>query len=213
VPDLHTLLVFTAASAVLIAVPGPSVLYIVTRSVAQGRRAGVVSMLGIEAGAVVHVVAAAIGLSALIASSATAFTILKYAGAAYLIFLGLRKLAERPSPAEEADAVPGRTGGRLFWEGALVNALNPKVATFFVAFLPQFIDPERGSTALQALLLGVLFIAVAVVCDTVWAVLAGTASGRLRSATGGRVMSRVSGSVYVSLGAAAALAEGRPPRR
>ena len=125
-PETQTLLLFAAASLALIAVPGPSVLYIVTRSVSQGRRAGIVSVLGIEAGALVHVAAAAVGVSALVASSATAFTVLKYAGAAYLVFLGVRKLLERSDPDEAT--VAGRTDRRLFWEGALVNALNPKTA-------------------------------------------------------------------------------------
>jgi threonine/homoserine/homoserine lactone efflux protein len=208
-PEPHTLLLFAAASFALIVVPGPSVIYIVTRSVSQGRRAGLVSVLGIEAGGLVHVAAAAVGLSALVASSATAFTVLKYAGAAYLIFLGIRKLRERPEPdAVDSD---GRTNSRLFWEGVLVNALNPKTATFFVAFLPQFLDPARGSVALQALVLGCLFVAIAMVSDAVWALLAGTAGRRLRLA--GTAMARVSGGVYVGLGSAAALAEGRPARR
>jgi threonine/homoserine/homoserine lactone efflux protein len=210
-PDTQTLLLFAAASLALIAVPGPSVIYIVTRSVSQGRRAGLVSVLGIEAGAFVHVAAASLGVSALVASSATAFTVLKYAGAAYLVFLGVRKLRERPEPAPEAAG--GRSDRRLFWEGAVVNALNPKTATFFVAFLPQFVDPARGSVALQALVLGFLFVAVAVVSDAVWALLAGTAGRRLRGARGRIGLARLSGGVYVGLGAAAALAEGRPVRR
>jgi threonine/homoserine/homoserine lactone efflux protein len=209
VPESHTLLLFAAASLALIAVPGPSVIYIVTRSVSQGRRAGLVSVLGIEAGALVHVTAAAVGLSALVASSATAFTVLKYAGAAYLVFLGVRKLRERPDA--EALGTDGRTDRRLFWEGALVNALNPKTATFFVAFLPQFVDPARGSIALQALVLGCLFVLVAIVSDGVWALLAGAVGHRFRST--GRGLARVSGGIYVGLGAAAALAEGRPARR
>jgi len=192
-------------------VPGPSVLYIVTRSVSQGRRAGIVSVLGIEAGALVHVAAAGIGLSALVASSATAFTVLKYAGAAYLVFLGARKLLERSDPHEET--VAGRSDRRLFWEGALVNALNPKTATFFVAFLPQFIDPARGAVALQALVLGCLFVVVAIVSDSIWALLAGSAGRRLRSGRGQAAMARISGGVYVGLGAVAALAEGRPAKR
>jgi threonine/homoserine/homoserine lactone efflux protein len=210
-PETQTLVLFALASGVLIVVPGPSVLYIVTRSASQGRRAGIVSMLGIEAGALVHVAAAAIGVSALVASSATAFTVLKYAGAAYLIFLGVRKLLEPPVPADVEGG--GRTDRRLFWEGALVNALNPKTATFFVAFLPQFIDPARGTVALQALLLGCLFVVVAIVFDSLWALLAGSAGRRLRSGRGSVAMARVSGGVYVGLGAISALAEGRPARR
>jgi threonine/homoserine/homoserine lactone efflux protein len=213
VPEPQTLALFALASLALIAVPGPSVLYIVTRSVSQGRRAGLVSVLGIEAGALVHVSAAALGVSALVASSATAFTVLKYAGAAYLVYLGIRKLRERltePAPDSQTDR---RTDRRLFWEGALVNALNPKTATFFVAFLPQFVDPARGSVALQALLLGFLFVAVAVVSDAVWALLAGGVGRRLRTGRGQTALARASASVYLGLGAASALAEGRPARR
>ena len=209
-PETQTLLLFAAASLALIAVPGPSVLYIVTRSVAQGRRAGLVSMLGIETGALVHVTAAAVGVSALVASSATAFTVLKYAGAAYLVFLGVRKLLERPEAAQDAAR---RTHRRLFWEGALVNALNPKTATFFLAFLPQFVDPGRGPVVLQVLALGLLFVLVAIASDGLWALVAGTASRRRRSIGSSRALARVSGGVYLSLGAAAALAEGRPARR
>ena len=122
----------------------------------------------------------------------------------------MRKLLERPEPDEVGAS--GRTDRRLFWEGALVNALNPKTATFFIAFLPQFIDPARGKVALQALLLGCLFVLVAVVSDSVWALVGGSAGRRLRSGRGQAAMARVSGGVYIGLGAAAALAEGRPVR-
>jgi threonine/homoserine/homoserine lactone efflux protein len=210
-PETQTLLLFAAASAALIAVPGPSVLYIVARGMDQGRRAGLISVLGIECGALVHVTAAAIGVSAIIASSATAFSVLKYAGAAYLVYLGVRKLRERVEETED-EATP-RSRRRLFWEGALVNALNPKTATFFVAFLPQFVDPQRGAVVVQVLVLGLLFVAVAIVCDSLWALLAGTVRRQLRSFRARRVMARLSGSVYIGLGAAAALGEGRPARR
>ena len=209
-PEVHTLLLFAAASAALIAIPGPSVLYIVARGVDQGRRAGMISMLGIECGGLVHTAAAAVGLSALIASSATAFTVLKYAGAAYLVYLGIRRLRERP--VERDERVP-RTGRRLFWEGVLVNALNPKTATFFLAFLPQFVDPSRGSVALQVLVLGCLFVTIAVLFDSVWALAAGGVSARLRSPRAEALMGKLSGGLCIGLGATAALAEGRPARR
>ncbi|MDQ4049944.1 MAG: LysE family translocator, partial [Actinomycetota bacterium] len=166
-PDSHSLLVFAAASLALIAVPGPSVVYIVTRGIGQGRRAGMVSMLGIEAGALVHVAAAAVGLSAVLASSATAFTIVKYAGVAYLVYLGVRKWREH---SDEALPAPEPAGSpRLFLEGVLVNVLNPKTALFFLAFLPQFLDPARGAVALQALVLGGVFVVLAVLTDSVYA--------------------------------------------
>ena len=175
-PDPQTLLLFAVASFALIVVPGPSVIYIVTRSVAQGRRAGIVSVLGIEAGGFVHVIAATVGVSALVASSATAFTVLKYAGAAYLVFLGVRKLLERPEPAGP-DERSTHTDRRLFWEGALVNTLNPKTATFFVALPPPVHRPGERPVALQALVLGALFVAVALVATGCGRLLAGASGG------------------------------------
>src|ERR687891_2090235 len=130
-PDASTFLLFAAASLAFLAIPGPSVFYIVTRSLAQGRRAGVASMLGVQAGGLVHVVAAAFGVSALIASSAHAFTIVKYAGAAYLVFLGLRKLLSRDAGEEiEIEPSAGRSAAHLFGHGVIVNVLNPKTALF-----------------------------------------------------------------------------------
>ena len=208
-PELHALLVFAAASLVLIVVPGPGVIYIVTRSLGQGRAAGLVSMLGVEAGNLVHVAAAAIGLSAVLASSAEAFTVVKYAGAAYLLYLGIRALLSR---GEDVEAPASRGRRRLFWQGLVVAALNPKTALFFLAFLPQFMDPSRGSVALQAAVLGALFVALATLSDAAYAVLAGSAGGwlRRRLAHRGR-LARISGGVYIALGAAAALS-GEPRR-
>ncbi len=215
-PDLATLALFALASAALIAVPGPAVIYVVARSIEGGRRAGLVSMLGIEAGGLVHVAGAAVGLSAVLASSATAFTVVKVAGAAYLVWLGVRRLvaSTRPTPsAPEGDVPAPRAGRRLFLEGVLVNVLNPKVAIFFLAFLPQFVDPAAGAVALQVLVLGVVFLTVAVLCDGAWAIVAGAAATRLRSSARARAwLDRVSGVVFLGLGAAAALA-GEPSRR
>jgi threonine/homoserine/homoserine lactone efflux protein len=209
-PDLPTLALFSLASLALVAVPGPSVLYVVTRSVSQGRRAGLVSMLGIEAGGLVHVAAAALGLSALLASSATAFTVVKYAGAAYLILLGLRKLAA----GEELEVGTARRASqsRLFWEGALVNVLNPKTALFFLAFLPQFVEPVGSPVAIQVVALGVLFTAIAAISDSAYALAAGTAGAWLRSRWRSRSwLERGSGGVLVALGISTALSE-RPAR-
>jgi threonine/homoserine/homoserine lactone efflux protein len=204
--DPETLVVFALASAALIAFPGPAVLYIVTRSVHQGRRAGVASVLGIEVGALVHVAAATVGLSALLASSALAFSIVKYAGAAYLIGLGLWTFLSGRAAAETtlgAD-IPLR---RLFAHGVLVNAFNPKVALFFLAFLPQFVDPGASHPALQVALLGLVFVAIALVLDLAWALAAGTAGGLIRrSHRLLRAQRYVSGSVYVALGVATAFA-------
>ena len=206
-PDAVTLLVFGLAALALIVVPGPAVLYIVSQSIDRGRLAGFVAALGIAAGALVHVAAAAIGLSSILVSSAAAFDAVKYAGAAYLICMGLwtivrRRDEERAGPSSE------RRLRRRFGQGVIVNVLNPKTALFFFAFLPQFIDPERGTAALQIAVLGLLFVAIAVVSDSVWALAAGTASERLR---GNRrflsVQRYVSGSVFVGLGALTAAAK------
>jgi len=209
-PELHTLLVFGAASLVLIVIPGPGVIYIVTRSLGQGRSAGLVSVLGVEAGNMVHVVAASVGLSAIIASSAEAFSAVKYAGAGYLVYIGIRALMNKEGEEEVAPTRHARS--RIFWQGVTVAALNPKTALFFLAFLPQFMDPALGSVALQAAVLGASFVVLAAISDAVYAVLAGTAGGWLRRhlSASGR-MARLSGGVYIALGAAAALS-GEPEK-
>lgn len=203
-PDPATFAIFAFASFVLIIIPGPAVIYIVTRSVDQGRAAGLVSMLGIEAGALIHVAAATLGISALVASSATAFGTLKWAGAAYLVYLGVRRIM---SPADELIERDPTAHRRIFAQGVLVNALNPKVAIFFLAFLPQFIDPDAGAIAPQVAVLGVMFVAIAAVCDGAWALLVGAVGPRLkRSARASRRLSRVSGGIYIGLGVVTALA-------
>jgi threonine/homoserine/homoserine lactone efflux protein len=204
-PDLATLALFAAATLALLLVPGPAVAYIVTRSVAQGRSAGLVSVLGIHAGSVVHVAAAALGVSAVLAASATAFTIVKYLGAAYLVWLGLRKLLTRADNGEPAGP-PAASRRRMFWEGFVVNVLNPKTAIFFLAFLPQFTDPAAGPVAPQIVLLGVIWIGLGIASDCAFALLASALAGRLhRSARARRRLDVTSGLVYLGLGAATAL--------
>jgi threonine/homoserine/homoserine lactone efflux protein len=204
-PDPGTLAVFVAAALVLLLVPGPAVLYIVAQSIEHGRKAGLVSMLGIQVGGLVHVAAAALGLSALLVQSSVAFNVVKFAGAAYLIFLGLRKLFTRER-FETTGERPPRRLDRLFAQGIVVNILNPKTALFFFAFLPQFVSVEEGSVGLQIAVLGLLFILIAMVSDGLYALAAGTASEWLR---GSRVFLRaerwVSGTVLVLLGVTAAL--------
>jgi threonine/homoserine/homoserine lactone efflux protein len=205
VPDLSTLVLFAGAALGLLVMPGPAVLYIVAQSIEQGRAAGLVSMLGIQVGGLVHVAAAALGLSALLVQSALAFNVVKYAGAAYLLYLGLRKLlaGKRLEVVEER---PPKALGRLFRQGIVVNILNPKTALFFFAFLPQFVDPEAGAVALQIGLLGLLFIAIAIVSDGTYALAAGTAAHWLRGRAGFvRAERWVSGSVLVGLGVTTAL--------
>ncbi len=204
-PAPETIAVFALASLALIAFPGPSVFYILARSFAGGRRAGLISMLGVEAGALVHVAAATLGLSALLASSAVAFGVVKYAGAAYLIFLGASRLRSR-----EAPELPAARDGQVFRQGVLVNVLNPKTALFFLAFLPQFIDPGAGSASLQAALLGLLFVAIAVVSDGLYALVGGSVAERIRrSPAVRRRLDRASGAVLIGLGAVAALTGSR----
>ena len=206
-PDSSTLLLFAAAALALIVVPGPAVLYIVAQSIDRGRLAGFVSALGIAVGGLVHVTAAAIGLSSLLVSSATAFAVVKYAGAAYLIGLGLHTLIVRRDE-RPVEVTRERRLRRRFLQGVVVNVLNPKTALFFFAFLPQFVDPDKGSAALQLGVLGLVFVALAVVCDSVWALAAGTASDRLRGSRRFLAVQRyVSGSVFVGLGALTAVAK------
>jgi threonine/homoserine/homoserine lactone efflux protein len=201
-PDATTFALFAVACLAFLAIPGPSVFYIVTRSLVQGRRAGVMSMLGVQTGGLVHVVAAAFGLSALIASSAAAFTVVKYAGAAYLVFLGLRKLfgAEPDKPELPSDRA---SVAHLFGHGVIVNVLNPKTALFFLAFLPQFVDPSAGPVAPQMLVLGLMLVSLGVLSDGTYALLAAGIGNRLRTR---RRLERISGGVFVSLGVVAALA-------
>jgi threonine/homoserine/homoserine lactone efflux protein len=205
VPTGTTFGLFCAAALALIVVPGPAVTYVVTQSLDKGRSAGLVSALGIACGGLVHVAAATAGLSALIASSASAFTVVKLAGAAYLIVLGLLRLAGRSSdePSEREQAPPQR----LLVQGAIVNVLNPKTALFFLAFLPQFVDPARGSVALQAALLGVVFVTLAVISDSTYAVVAAALAERIRGNERARRVKRwVSGGIFVALGVTAAAA-------
>ncbi|GII82821.1 RhtB family transporter [Sphaerisporangium siamense] len=211
-PSVTTLAVFAAAALALLLVPGPAVVYIVTRSVAQGRSAGLVSVAGVHTGSAVHVVAAALGLSALLAASATAFTLVKYLGAAYLVWLGLRKLLSRPG-GEAERVTRSASRPRLFAEGFVVNVLNPKTAIFFLAFLPQFTDPARGPVAAQIALLGAIWIVLGMASDGTYALLSAALAGRLRrSATATRRLDVASGVVYLGLGAVAAFA-GDGPRK
>jgi threonine/homoserine/homoserine lactone efflux protein len=157
-PELSALELFAAASVALLLIPGPAVLYIITQSAEQGRSAGLASVAGIHIGTLVHIVAAAAGLSALIAASAVAFTAVKLAGAAYLIWLGIRKLLERTPLPDVARQRPQLR--RSFARGAVVNVLNPKTALFFLAFLPQFVDTDRGAVWSQVVALGLVFVAL-----------------------------------------------------
>jgi threonine/homoserine/homoserine lactone efflux protein len=209
VPDGSHLALFAAAAIVLLVIPGPSVLFIVAQSISHGRAAGLISVLGIHLGSLVHVAAAAIGLSSLLVSSAEAFAAVKYAGAAYLIWLGVRRLLERGDRFAGGAPVERRPGW-LLRQGFVVNVLNPKTALFFFAFLPQFVDPAAGSVALQTATFGVVFVLLGLFSDSLWAVGAGTA-GRWakRSPRFARAERLVSGSVFVGLGVVAAVTGSR----
>ncbi len=204
-PEVSTLLVFAAAGVLLMVVPGPSVLFIITRSITDGRYTGLLCGLGVETGTLIHVAAAAIGLSALLASSATAFAVVKYAGAAYLVYLGIRAFRRRKPPTTFEAGAP-QAPAKTFRQGLLVKILNPKVALFFLAFLPQFVDPARGPAWSQILVLGALLAGRGLVSDSLYALAAARAGGWLRRHP--RVLSReryLSGTVYVGLGVGAAL--------
>lgn len=204
-PEPTTLLVFAAAGILLMVVPGPSVLFIITRSITHGRGTGLVCGLGVETGTLLHVAGAAIGLSALLASSAVAFAVVKYAGAAYLIYLGIRALSRRDHPGT-VDASPPESLWRTYRQGLVVQILNPKVALFFLALLPQFVDPARGPAWTQILLLGALLALLGLISDSIYALAAARVGGWLRGRP--RLLGReryLSGSVYIGLGVGAAV--------
>ena len=205
-PDPALWGLFVAASVVLLLTPGPAVLFIVARSVQQGRTAGLVSVLGIHLGTIVHIAAAAVGLSALIVSSALAFAIVKYLGAAYLVWMGIRAfMAGDADP--EMPVVPAEPLHRAFRDGFVVNLFNPKTAIFFLAFLPQFVDPTRGALHWQILVLGLTFMGLGVLSDGMFALLAGAAGDFLRrSRRLQRFLRWFSGASFIGLGVTAALA-------
>jgi threonine/homoserine/homoserine lactone efflux protein len=207
-PNHTSLLIFVSTAALLLAIPGPAVLYIVGRSIGQGRNAGLVSALGIGVGTLVHTAAAAVGLSALLVSSATAFSVVKYLGAAYLVYLGIQRLRSKESLAAVSDtSAPRVTLARVFSQGIVVNVLNPKTALFFFAFLPQFIDPARGHVATQILSLGILFACMGTTSDSLWALFSGSVAGWLRANQRWMRNERyVSGCILISLGVATAFA-------
>src|SRR5271156_2272524 len=168
-PSSNDLLLFITAAVILLLIPGPAVLYIVARSVDQGRRAGLASTFGIATGTLAHVMAATLGLSALLLSSAAAFSLVKYAGAAYLFYLGIKKLRDRPAAEDEVKLVQALPLRRVYAQGVLVQVLNPKTAIFFFAFLPQFVNPARGHVSLQFFALGILFTMMGLISDSMWA--------------------------------------------
>ena len=213
-PSHTSLLVFTGAALVLLAIPGPAVFYILGRSIGQGSTAGVVSALGIAVGTLFHVTAAVLGLSALLVSSAVAFSVVKYLGAAYLVFLGIQRFRRQEVFAPNEAAAPVRLR-RIFAQGVVVNILNPKTAMFVFAFLPQFVDASRPNVAGQILFLGLLLAVMGIASDSLWAIFAGTLAHWLRSRSRWTQAPRyVSGGMLISLGVLTAFADlgGKKPR-
>jgi threonine/homoserine/homoserine lactone efflux protein len=209
-PGWSDLLLFISAALVLLFIPGPAVLYILARSVEQGRRAGLASASGIATGTLAHVLAATLGLSALLLSSAIAYSVVKYAGAVYLLYLGIKKFRERPAVRDEVKQVPALPLRRIYAQGILVQVLNPKTAIFFFAFLPQFVNPARGHVSLQFFVLGMIFILLGLSSDSVWALTAGSAAGWLRQNQAFIRNERyISGTVYLGLGMATAVSGSR----
>lgn len=200
---------FVLAALTLLVLPGPAVLYIVGRSIDQGRSAGLASVLGVTTGTLIQVGLAVVGLSSLVLASAIAFDVVKYVGAVYLIVLGILRLRSQRTAAEGPERSP-RTLRRLYTQGVVVNTLNPKLALFIFALLPQFVDVRRGHVWLQVLVLGLTLSALGLTSDSAYAVVAGTIADRLR---GSRAIARLErwlgGGVLIGLGIAAA-AIGRP---
>lgn len=202
-PTTTTFLTFSLAAFILLITPGPAIMYLVGRSIDQGVRAGLISVLGLSTGVLFHVAAAAAGLSALLLASATAFMVVKSLGAAYLIYLGIRTLMGRP---RNSDPSAPRASRRLFLDGVVVNILNPKLALFFLAFLPQFVDPSRGSVPRQIVILGLLYIAIALITDSSYAIAAGRLRRLMPVSNSPSPWTRYfAGTVYLGMGLTAAL--------
>lgn len=203
-PSLETLTIVAVAPLVLVVVPGPAVMYILTRSVSQGRAAGLASSFGVNLGSAIHVLAAVAGLSVILASSAVAFSVVKWAGVVYLAWIGLRALLRRDQ-SFDVDAMAPDSLRRIFVQGVVVNVLNPKVAMFFLAFLPQFVDPSDPAAATQSLVLGMTLVVVGLLSDSVYALVGGAVGSRLRVHARARRVTRVAaGTTYLALAGLAA---------
>jgi threonine/homoserine/homoserine lactone efflux protein len=204
-PSLSTYAVFLATAMALLAIPGPAVLYVVTRSIEMGRAGGIASVAGITSGTVVHVALATAGLSSLILASRAAFDAVKYVGAAYLIALGVRRLLTRAAEEPDEERAP-RTVRRAYTQGIVVNLTNPKTIVFIFAFIPQFVDPNARHVWLQVLMLGISFACLGFLSDSLYAIAAGTVAERLRGSRGiTRFQRWFGGGVLVGLGVAAAV--------
>ncbi len=205
IPAIDNLTVFVLATVAVLIMPGPAIFCIVSRSIQHGPRAGLASTLGINVGTLFHIAAAALGASAILLSSAAAFTVFKYAGALVLIWLGIRKL--RGKDGKHTSLPVTRNSLRsVFLEGVVVNALNPKTALFFYAFLPQFVDVRQGNIAGQVVFLGLLFVGMGIINDAIYALAAGSLAGKLKNNKNMlRVQRRLAGGALLVLGMLAAL--------
>ncbi|MFM8564468.1 MAG: LysE family translocator [Acidimicrobiia bacterium] len=202
-PDIGSIITFGVASVALLLIPGPAVIYILNRSVSDGREVGLAAVAGLELGNFVHVIAASAGLSAVLATSASAFNAVKWLGAGYLVFVGVRTLLVRPkSVSGDSTSV---TLKRSFTQGVVVNTLNPKVALFFLSYLPQFIDADKGAAWSQALVLGTVFVLIGCCTDGMYALTASALRDKLLSGHALPFVQRyVAGTVFVALGVMAA---------
>lgn len=208
-PDGTTILVVALASIALVVIPGPAVIYILTRSVSQGRNAGLVSAVGVNLGSSVHVLAAVAGLTVVLASSAAAYTVIKWAGVAYLAWIGVRTLMKDDEDFTQPQLEPTALR-KIFIQGVLVNMLNPKVAIFFLAFLPQFVDADAPSATMQTLVLGMTLVFIGLVSDSLYALAGGTVGDALRrQPTVARATRLAAGSIYLALAGIAAFTGAR----
>lgn len=208
-PSGATLIAFSVAAFILVIIPGPAVFYILGRGMTQGRRAAVVSALGIETGSLIHVIAAVVGLSAIISASALAYESLRWAGVVYLLYLGIDALRSAPAHRRAASLPAEGSATRIYLQGVLVNVLNPKVTLFFLAFLPQFVEPGSSQTA-QILVLGIAFLVIATVSDLTYAVFSGLIGERiLRRPALARFQRYIAAAIYLVMAALGALNGGR----
>lgn len=207
--DMTTLTLFIGVAIVILVTPGPAVIYIVTRSIDQGSQAGIVSALGIALGTFVHVLAAALGLSATLVSSVLAFNVVKYIGAAYLIYLGVRQFLTKED-IQQSQLQENRNLKDIFYQAVIVNILNPKIALFIFAFLPQFVKVSNGPVGIQMLILGLTLVILGICSDSLYVLLARSVSGLVKRNYSMLSKQRFfTGSVYITLGLATALSSNR----
>ncbi|GAA0901030.1 LysE family translocator [Pseudonocardia zijingensis] len=205
-PSLQTLLTFTLAGVILVIIPGPSVLFIVGRALAHGRRAALASVAGNTAGASLVVLVVALGFGTIAAQSIAVFTVLKLVGAAYLVYLGVQTIRKRGDLLGRLGEPAAPADGRLFLQGLVVGATNPKVLVFFAAVLPQFVDTAVGSPTTQMLVLGLLFAIIAASLDSAWGLAAGTARAWFATSPARlRWMGGIGGTSLIVMGAGLAL--------